>query len=363
MLLCPSEKGRHNVLIVGNLIANPSSKAFLKKFTNIIGEIGNNIFVVSADEPSHYDNLEWFELRLKHKKSPFDRIFSFLFTQIRLIKILISHSKTYDISVILPTSFFIPLLILRMFNKKVILYVDGKPNSKLLTFFCHIGFVFANLLVVESTNVINEWNIHKYTKKISLCPQYVDETNFKNENDIKTRCDIVGYVGGLTENKGVKEFLQAISILNSKQVNINYVIGGVGVLEEMVNNCCNIYDNVEFKGLINHENELPLVLNEIKLLVLPSFSEGLPNIILESMSCGTPVLATSVGGIPDVIINGETGFIMENNSSECIANNIVKALNQPHLEEITFNALSLINQKYRFKTCVKRYLEIFENLC
>ena len=50
------------------------------------------------------------------------------------------------------------------------------------------------------------------------------------------------------------------------------------------------------------------------------------------MGCGTPVLATSVGGVPDVIKDKETGFIMEDNSPECIAENIERVLNHPDLD-------------------------------
>ena len=65
----------------------------------------------------------------------------------------------------------------------------------------------------------------------------------------------------------------------------------------------------------------------LKLLVLPCYTEGLPNVMLDAMACGTLVLAISVGAIPDPIKNDETRFIMGDNSPECIARSVVKALN------------------------------------
>ena len=73
--------------------------------------------------------------------------------------------------------------------------------------------------------------------------------------------------------------------------------------------------NVTLVGWISHD-ELPSYLNMLKLLVVPSYTEGLPNIVIEAMSCGTPVLATPVGGVPDLIEDGITGFILEDNFPE-----------------------------------------------
>jgi len=67
---------------------------------------------------------------------------------------------------------------------------------------------------------------------------------------------------------------------------------------------------VETVGWVDHD-EVPTELNRFRLLVLPSEpTEGLPTVILESLACGTPVYATPVSGVPDVVRDGETGFLM-----------------------------------------------------
>ena len=109
-------------------------------------------------------------------------------------------------------------------------------------------------------------------------------------------------------------------------------------------------------------DKLPDYMNELKLVVLPAYAEGLPNIMLEAMACGTPVLATPVGAIPDVIKDGETGFIMEDNSPECIAENVVWALKHPDLGLIVENARVLVGREFTYEAAVKRYRMILGNL-
>ncbi|HQE50035.1 MAG TPA: glycosyltransferase family 4 protein, partial [Fervidobacterium sp.] len=81
-------------------------------------------------------------------------------------------------------------------------------------------------------------------------------------------------------------------------------------------------------------------------------------IMLEAMACGTPVLATPVGAIPDVIIDGETGFIMENNSPECIAENVIRALNSPDLERIAGNGRRFVEENFTFEKVVENWKRV-----
>ncbi|WP_279385042.1 glycosyltransferase [Methanosarcina barkeri] len=66
---------------------------------------------------------------------------------------------------------------------------------------------------------------------------------------------------------------------------------------------------MRFTGPVNHE-DIPLWISASDILVLPSLSEGRPNVILEALACEVPVVATDVGGIPELMVDGETGYLV-----------------------------------------------------
>jgi glycosyltransferase involved in cell wall biosynthesis len=84
--------------------------------------------------------------------------------------------------------------------------------------------------------------------------------------------------------------------------------------------------------------------------------------MLEAMACGTPVLATPVGAIPDIIKDGETGFILENNSRECIKENIFRVFNHPDLDKIIQAARNLVEKDFSFESSVQRYKKILDQI-
>jgi glycosyltransferase involved in cell wall biosynthesis len=168
----------------------------------------------------------------------------------------------------------------------------------------------------------------------------------------------------LSLEKGVLNFVEAIPRISKEQDNIKFFLGGNGPLyerikEELKNN--DLSQKVKLVGWIAHD-KIADYLNELKMVVLPSYSEGLPTIVLEAMACGTPVLATPVGGVPDMIKDRETGFILENNSPKCIAENIIRALESKNLDEIVINARKLVDENYTYEVAVERYRDILNSI-
>ena len=74
------------------------------------------------------------------------------------------------------------------------------------------------------------------------------------------------------------------------------------------------------------------------------------------------MLATPVGAIPDVIIDGKTGFIMENNSPECIAENVKRALDSPDLEQIAKDGRRFVEENFSFERTVENWKEILQSI-
>ncbi|MFC2010279.1 glycosyltransferase family 4 protein [Chloroflexota bacterium] len=193
---------------------------------------------------------------------------------------------------------------------------------------------------------------------------YVDIRSFKVERNLENRDNLVGYIGRFEEIKGVMNLVRAIPEILSRSSGAKFLICGDGSQREQIEreiSKANIRNKVTLTEWLPHE-ELPRYLNEIKLLVIPSHTEVGPQIVFEAMACGTPVLATSVGVIPDVIRDGETGFIPENNSPECIAENVVRALEYPGLNEIARKASKLIVEEYTYELAVERYREVLRSL-
>jgi glycosyltransferase involved in cell wall biosynthesis len=266
---------------------------------------------------------------------------------------------------------FLPIITSKLLRKKVYLFLAGSAEKNaqveqnmLLKFINPIvrsNYILSNLIILYSPTLLNDLNIMEHTEKVAFAQEhFLNLVEFNIEVKLKDRECLIGYIGGLAELKGIKNLLTAISILAEKHLSIKFIIIGMGNYEDKIIEYFqqeSLNDRCKFLGWIPHDR-IPHYLNKLKLLILPSYSEGLPNIIIESMACGTPVLTTSVGAISDIIKDGETGFIMENNSPECIATNVTRALKHPELERIAQSARTLVECEFTFDKAVERWRNI-----
>jgi glycosyltransferase involved in cell wall biosynthesis len=220
--------------------------------------------------------------------------------------------------------------------------------------------LLSNRIILYS-DLIKERNAERYRRKIIIAHRhFLDFSEFTFKNNLEQRENIVGYIGRFDVEKGILNFVEAIPKTLAKRQDLKFLIIGEGELGGAIRASLdnNSLDNrVKVIGWKPH-NELPNCLTKLKLLVLPSYSEGLPNIMLEAMACGTPVLATPIAAIPDVIKDNQTGFLLRDNSPAGIAESVVKTLSCPNLGQVSINARKLVEKEFRFEKVVNTWKNV-----
>ena len=175
-------------------------------------------------------------------------------------------------------------------------------------------------------------------------------------------------VSRLVKKNGLGDLIMAVGIINKdgdKPVVLKII--GEGKLRSRLENLIKklkINDRVIIKGQIPNE-QVYGYLKQADVFVRPSLSEGLGNAFLEAMAMGVPVIGTPVGGIPDFLTDGETGWFCEVKNPQSIAEKIKYVLaeeNKAEVQRVTTGAKKLVEEKYDWELIVGRMNKIFKRL-
>jgi len=374
-----------NIGLIANTITSGSNEVFLRKLLRVLAPLSNKIYVISNWTPSSIDDkviiinsLHFITQRLNPSCIVLKAVRLLLIQLIVCINLLTSV-RSAQIILVFHTNMVLPIFCAKLTNRKIVFFAASKTyvrdisNWKInqITLDILLGvsrkFVFkiVDRILVESIPNLIQWlNLENYSDKISLGSLFVDTYEFFPSTKIGLRNEIVGYIGTLLPSKGVIQFVNSIPIIIRKYPDTRFLIVGSGPCYKEIRQLISDYNlnkKIDLKDWIPN-SEVASYIAKLKLLILPSESEGLPNIILEAMASGTPVIATAVGGIPDVIFEKETGFLLKNNSSEAIAEGIICAFTYSKLAEISRKARNLIEKDYSLKTVIERYRCLFVSL-
>lgn len=119
---------------------------------------------------------------------------------------------------------------------------------------------------------------------------------------------------------------------------------------------------VKYLGYVNDEADLNLAYNAADVAIVPSRHENLPNTILESLSCGTPVVAFNIGGNPDMIDHQENGYLAEPYDTADLTVGIVYVLSHNEDKSLSYNARKKVLENFRIEEIAGRYLELYNQL-
>lgn len=249
------------------------------------------------------------------------------------------------------------LLLARMYNKRTIVFIHGweKPFERFIernwlwVFKLLYGKTNAFIVLAEEfKNILELWR----------CTQPIYREVTVIEDDILQGFDILKaiterqesenwrilFLARIRKNKGIYETIEAVSILKTKYPQLELLIAGDGKELENVKSFVHLRNisNVSFAGFVKGEEKNKLLRSAHVLCFPTTHAEGFPNVIVESMAFGLPVVTRPVGGIADFFKNGEHGFITSSKKPGIFADFMEKLL----LDKQLYRKISLNNYHY-----------------
>ena len=211
--------------------------------------------------------------------------------------------------------------------------------------------------------------------RVTLAPCGVDLTKFRplNQQEARKRLGLNGekvllYVGRVEPLKGLDLLVETAAQMEAGEENVRMIVVGGGPGEPETVRVRRLAEErrvdglIDFVGRVPHD-DLPLYYNAADVCVVPSYYESFGLVALESMACGTPVVATRVGGLPTIVHHGHTGYLKPWRCPEAFANSVEMIISSSGLQESMgaaarrraelmgwSNVASLISGEYRALT-------------
>lgn len=175
-------------------------------------------------------------------------------------------------------------------------------------------------------------------------------------------CDhVIGAVGSLYPVKGHIHLIKALPQILRACPRTRLLVVGQGELESSLRAevaSRNLEAHVRFLGF---RSDVPALLSIFDVFVLPSLSEGLSMALLEAMAAGKPVVATRVGGNPELVLDGNTGFLIDAESPESISDRVVQVLrDKERAVRMGERGRRRVHDKFSFRAMVDRYQGCYE---
>lgn len=239
----------------------------------------------------------------------------------------------------------------KMFKKELIVEIHGDWEERLpalknvLTFFAKISLKNADKIRgVADYLIIIKAKKFAPDKPYFLFPTFTDLDQFLEEKDIKFG-NFILLVGRDDPVKGIKYLIEAFSKIEKDFPDFKLILVGEGLPE----------------GKLSLE-EVKNKMKDCYCLVLPSVTEGLPRVIMEAMALQKPVVASNVGGIPDLIKDGQNGFLFEVGNSNELAEKLRTLLNNKALAiEMGKRGREFIQSKFSNEKYIQNYIQMINN--
>jgi glycosyltransferase involved in cell wall biosynthesis len=181
----------------------------------------------------------------------------------------------------------------------------------------------------------------------------------------KKKSDIIKFVflGNITETKGIFDVVDVFKQHKSEFANkVELIIGGIGDTERLQSEI----ENGGLNGIVNYEGWIDGVkkielLNRASIIILTSHYEGLPISILEGMSYHCPIIASNVGGIPNIVHNGTNGVLLKAGDKDAIYQAIQRYIDSPDLIKTEGDNSAIIAKEYLPESVMRQLIAMYND--
>ena len=355
------------------IITNAAGVTPLNNLLQIMSFLLDEIFLICTVAPIQVyripRNVTPFRIHQVHGSTIIHRILNHILTQIQVMFHSIRISRKVDTYL-----YFIggemqlfSIISLKMVGKRVVMMLGGiasrvavavnDPLSNLIRNILCISLNQSNHIILYTPSLSND-SIFKglHHKILYASGHYLDFELFKIYPRNSERTYTLGFIGRMSNEKGVINLLRAIPLIQTECSSLSVVLCGSGQLSDFIRAEMQRLEIDEIVKLVDWipRTDIPNLLNEIQILIIPSFTEGLPNVMLEAMACGSIVLATSVGSIPDIVQDYETGLILKSSHPTHIARSVSAILKQLELmNNMQSSARKMVEHRFTFEHAIR----------
>jgi L-malate glycosyltransferase len=244
----------------------------------------------------------------------------------------------------------------------------------------HIQRVVCRLAdcVIANSNAVRDWligeginhkGIHVIRNGIAIPPKREDADSFRVRKELGIPFDapIVTTVCRLTPSKGIEDLLKAAVRVTACLPRVRFLVAGKDLSQpgymlqlERYAADLKLSDNLRFLG---ERSDVLDILSESDLFVLPSLSEGLSNVLLEAMTASLPVVATDVGGNPEVVEDGRTGLLVPPRNADELATAMMQILQCPDMAcRFGENGRDRVVSEFSLESMVRQTHELYVSL-
>lgn len=228
------------------------------------------------------------------------------------------------------------------------------PSSAILEKLC----VDENVKTEQTVEIGNGVDLRRF-----ICVTQESKIEAKRLLEIPDEAFCIGCIANLKEVKGHRYLIEAFSKLSQEQRAVYLVLVGEGELRSILESQSQTTPYPDRIMFLGHRDDVSVLLHAFDILVSSSLSEGLSNALIEGAATGIPIVATKVGGNPDIVNDGINGYLVEPEDSVQLKTAIRKLLvNSEKRLMMGISAREMIESRYSLQTINKRYLKFYEEL-